>query len=167
MQRLIINPYELKMSGQYPLAPHNAATPGSSSGLLHLVGKLRRYKVGLVQVGITALPEALSDLQSQLPDAVPTDLLQNLNAHDIERLTARLLVKLVVPTATENTPRILLNFEALFTTLESTSQQQVKKHLAWAEPLMPCLIILHSDYTVDRLSEAFPNRIYQWHRASR
>lgn len=167
MQRHIINPSELKMFGQYPIASGNAETPDPSLGLLCLVEKLRRYKVGLVQVEITALPEALPDLQSQLSGAVLTDLLQNLRAGDIERLTARRLAELVVPSAIESAPRIVLNFEALFTTLEGCSQQQVKKHLAWAEPLTPCLVILHSNYTTDRLREAFPNRIYQWHRASR
>ncbi|RMG73904.1 MAG: hypothetical protein D6711_09975 [Chloroflexi bacterium] len=155
------------MSGQYPLAPRSTAISGLSSGLLGLIEKLRRYKVGLVQVEIGALPEALLDLQSQLPDAVLTDLLQNLNEGDIERLTARRLAELVVPSAIERVPRIVLNFESLFTTLERSSQQQVIKHLAWAEPLRPCLVILHSDYTTDRLREAFSNRIYQWNRASR
>jgi hypothetical protein len=167
MQRLIINPFESQMSGQYPLAPRSAATLGPNSGLLHLVEKLRRYRVGLVQVEMAILPEALLDLQLQLPDAVLIDLFQDLTANDIERLTARRLSELVASPVQESSPRIVLNFEALFTTLERRSQLQVKKHLAWAEPLMPCLLILHSDYTTDRLSEAFPNRMYRWHQTSR
>lgn len=155
------------MSGQYPHPPRSAATLSSKSGLIRLVEKLRRYKVGVVQVDIAAFSEALLDIQSQLPGADLTDLLQNLNANEIERLTARRLAELVTSPKHESTPRIVLNFESLFTTLELESQQQLKKYLAWAEPMMPCLLILHSEYTTDRLREAFSNRMYQWHRTSR
>ena len=115
-----------------------------------------------MHIEISALPEALLDIQTQLPDTELVDLLKNLDAADIERLTARRLADRVVLPIEQSAPKILLNFEALFTTLEGRPQQQVKKHLVWAEPLLPCLLILHSEYTTDRLRDAFSNRMYLW-----
>ena len=134
------------------------------SGLLDLLKKLRRYRVGLIRIELDSIPTAFRKISRHCPDIIFVDLLQDLTGLDIERLTAGTIADLVTVHGQEATPRIVLNFESLFTTLDLEAQVQTQQHLALAEPWMPCLLVLSSAYSWDRLQSTFANRVFHWPR---
>jgi hypothetical protein len=153
-------------------SPRASATSGGGSNggeakrtFAAFARSLRRRRVGVVHVPHAQLPAALPRIEEALPDAVRADALHDFTGADLERLTPDRLDEHVLPSArrTEPTPRLILRFEALFHTLRGAAQERLARKLEAAEPAAPCLLLVHSPLTVDRLLAHLPSgRLYRW-----
>jgi hypothetical protein len=127
-------------------------------------GSLRRRSVGIVAVALSDRKQAVKEIGSYLPDVQKKDVLASLSPIDIERLTASRLVSLCIPEAVSSTnnPTIILNFEALFSTLDKEMRRLAASKLAAAEPVEPYLILVHSMFSCVELQGAFRNNHFHW-----
>ena len=125
---------------------------------------MRRRSVGIVATALSDRNQAVEEVESHLLDTQRKDVLTSLAATDIERLTASRLVNLCIPEAVSNTknPTIILNFEALFSTLNREMRKIAASKLAASEPLEPYLIFVHSMFSCAELRGAFPSNHFHW-----
>lgn len=125
---------------------------------------MRRRSVGVVATALSDRKQAVEEVESHLPGAHRKDVLTSLTTTDIERLTSSRLVSICIPEAFSRTksPTIILNFEALFSTLNREMRRLTASKLAAAEPFEPYLIFVHSMFTCAELRGAFRSNHFHW-----
>lgn len=128
--------------------------------------KLRRKSTGIVKAPIGS-HEVISQYLDTVIEAPleRLDLMEQVAPNEVDSLTADKLYNLCVPGASSKmtSSRIIYGFDALFVTLNWSAQDTLSARLAHTEPQEPYIILVHSPYTKNRLSDNFSEeRITKW-----
>lgn len=122
---------------------------------------LRRKSVGIVHAPLGSHNRVVSSLDEAFDlSFVLTNLLDSVTPSNVDLLTASAFCQLCIPEAASKieNPKILIGFDALFSTLRSKAQETVSSRLANAEPEEPLILVIHSPFTKNRLRNDFSER---------